>query len=225
MPFATIVFKSKTPFVKNGVLTPNGNNFPFIMAIAMVAMLAFGGTYAYFTATASAKTATIKTGKVVLTNNSAYDFTATLDGVMPGDTIFEAKALSFSTADSTGDTYIAFTVSIKIDNVEKTVEELETFGIKLDFDDVWTLTQDKSAYVKTTKTAANATVYLNSEAIKFEAKENNQDNSNSLVVMGKTITIAFAGYSIQAANLTSTQTASADSLWLAISDAVEENQA
>jgi len=47
-----------------------------IMAIAMVAMLAFGGTYAYFTATnAELETSGLKTGKVVLGTNSIANIT------------------------------------------------------------------------------------------------------------------------------------------------------
>ena len=40
-----------------------------IMAVVMVAMLAFGGTYAYFTATATGDSATFTTAKIVLTDN------------------------------------------------------------------------------------------------------------------------------------------------------------
>ncbi len=66
-----------------------------IMAIAMVAMLAFGGTYAYFTATtakvASGNTAT--TGTVQLGTNSVSNIKAT--GVVSGDDILKG-------ADGTG---------------------------------------------------------------------------------------------------------------------------
>ena len=43
-----------------------------IMAIAMVAMLAFGGTYAYFTATAQDKTGSIKTSHVKLSTTASF---------------------------------------------------------------------------------------------------------------------------------------------------------
>lgn len=57
-----------------------------IMAILMVAMLAFGGTYAYFTASATGATQTAKMGHVKLGANGTL--TATSGNLVPGDTLF-----------------------------------------------------------------------------------------------------------------------------------------
>ena len=72
-----------------------------IMAIAMVALLAFGGTYAYFTATTTAaeSTQTLTTGKVVLGTAEAVtlkldlaeDDTRTL--LLPGDSVIFRAAV------------------------------------------------------------------------------------------------------------------------------------
>ena len=51
-------------------LIPVTENTVTIMAIAMVAMLAFGGTYAYFTATATDAGTTFTTGIVQLTDGT-----------------------------------------------------------------------------------------------------------------------------------------------------------
>ena len=64
-----------------------------IMAIAMVAMLAFGGTYAYFTATATADAGTVTTATVQL--NAASEVTLTADTkILPGETIVAADKIA-----------------------------------------------------------------------------------------------------------------------------------
>ena len=76
----------------------------------MVAMLAFGGTYAYFTANTSAKEAEFTTGKVMLTN-SGGSFQVTADKVVPGDTIID-QAVSYTNG-SDVNTYIAVVLNIE----------------------------------------------------------------------------------------------------------------
>jgi len=62
-----------------------------IMAIAMVAMLAFGGTYAYFTDVANVGTFdTVTTGKIRLGANTKFSNTTVLQNIVPTEPIFEA---------------------------------------------------------------------------------------------------------------------------------------
>lgn len=83
-----------------------------IMAIAMVAMLAFGGTYAYFTATATTKTTgEFTTGSIKLEANDDASFTASLTNVVPGDEL-STGALTLETTSSGTDSYIAIRVTI-----------------------------------------------------------------------------------------------------------------
>ncbi len=81
-----------------------------IMAVVMVAMLAFGGTYAYFTASTSAKSTSFTTGKVVLTNSGA-NITVISDKVVPGDTIIN-DVISYTNG-SDVNTYIAVVMTVK----------------------------------------------------------------------------------------------------------------
>ncbi len=81
-----------------------------IMAVVMVAMLAFGGTYAYFTASTSAKSTNFTTGKVVLTNSGA-EISVISDKVVPGDTII-SEAISYTNG-SDVNTYIAVVMTVK----------------------------------------------------------------------------------------------------------------
>ena len=62
------------------------------MAIVMVAMLAFGGTYAYFTATAKGKTATFTTGKVEISTGRTTEITSiSKQDIVPGAYVFGAE--------------------------------------------------------------------------------------------------------------------------------------
>ena len=84
-----------------------------IMAIAMVAMLAFGGTYAYFTATATKKTTgEFTTGSIKLEANDDASFTGSLTNVVPGDEL-STGALTLETTSSGTDSYIAIRVTIE----------------------------------------------------------------------------------------------------------------
>ena len=83
-----------------------------IMAVVMVAMLAFGGTYAYFTATATTKTTgEFTTGSIKLESNDDASFTASLTNVVPGDEL-STGALTLETTSSGTDSYIAIKVTI-----------------------------------------------------------------------------------------------------------------
>lgn len=86
-----------------------------IMAIVMVAMLAFGGTYAYFTATASGVTSgNLKTGKVILTGEEQVTITA--GSYVPGQYIL---------GDGEGDAAVAFTNSSDVATWTFVVVEIE----------------------------------------------------------------------------------------------------
>ena len=65
------------------------------MAIAMVAMLAFGGTYAYFTATAGDATKDLTMGIIAL-GDSEVSIATTVKDVLPGE---EIEEITFSVTD------------------------------------------------------------------------------------------------------------------------------
>ena len=57
------------------------------MGIVMVAMLAFGGTFAYFTATTNNSTATAKLGTVRISNTSENKAISLTKNLLPGDVV------------------------------------------------------------------------------------------------------------------------------------------
>ena len=101
-----------------------------IMAVVMVAMLAFGGTYAYFTATTATRTNDFHVGKVALKSTGTF---ATLEerNVVPGDPVLKGSVTY--TNESNVDTYIAVVFDILYkggyyvyDSTAKTWERKET---------------------------------------------------------------------------------------------------
>ena len=79
----------------------------------MVAMLAFGGTYAYFTATATKKTTgEFTTGSIKLESNDDATFVAGLTNVVPGDALTTGP-LTLTTTSAGTDSYIAIRVTIE----------------------------------------------------------------------------------------------------------------
>ena len=82
----------------------------------MVAMLAFGGTYAYFTATAGAQSKTATTGRVQLGGNSVSEL---VQKVVPGKELLNGGKVTV-TPNSTVKTYVfvKFSVSIAKDSGE-----------------------------------------------------------------------------------------------------------
>lgn len=80
-----------------------------IMAILMVAMLAFGGTYAYFTATTKEDSNTITLGYVKLKDNNAI-YSIAVNNIMPGETILPAASFGADKAVDTDNTGIILTV-------------------------------------------------------------------------------------------------------------------
>ena len=81
-----------------------------IMAIIMVAMLAFGGTYAYFTATAYTKSASVTTGTIRLQSGSKVEAVEKL--VVYNDTVLDA--IDYNAEDTNVASYIFVVVTSTI---------------------------------------------------------------------------------------------------------------
>ena len=102
----------------------------------MVAMLAFGGTFAYFTATATDRSGSAKTGYVKLSSNDAFA-TIVKENIMPGDTILAENAmqLTVNTTDNEGN-YVAvkFVITaVKSDGTTSIpTETLTSYGVTAD---------------------------------------------------------------------------------------------
>lgn len=115
-----------------------------VMAVVLVAMLAFGGTYAYFTASTTTKTDTVQTGVVKLEKNTMATLVSA--DVVSGQELLSAGSKVAVTNASNVDTWIfvTFTATFtKADGVTVTPSQKATLAeCKAEGDFALVLTQD-----------------------------------------------------------------------------------
>ncbi len=186
-----------------------------IMAIAMVAMLAFGGTYAYFTATATENSATITTGSVKLTASdigTSSNYTLTAENVVPGDVISN-KPITLTTESKGTDVYIAIRVVLTNDNGTLAGNALANVSTWLNATPysgaTWLSTDTANVYVLGADSNATAvptaqTVKITADQIKFEADADWEQGSAKPALMEATLTITFEARALQSKNSVTT---------------------
>ena len=193
----------------------------------MVAMLAFGGTFAYFTATTSAKSATLTTGKVSLKANDTVKFEQETGTIVPGDTLVKGDIAY--TNDSTVDTYVAIVFKYTSENAttEQLAELKKAIAVNTNTTN-WEETATGSGifvYKKAAgdyKLAANTADALTfvSDGIKFSEtyKENFKDGVSEATtsIENLTFTISFQAYAIQAKNIVEDAPTTAAAVWTAM---------
>ena len=183
------------------------------MGIVMVAMLAFGGTFAYFTATATERTDAVKTGYIKLSTND--DFALVADGVLPGDTLIsKAVTVTPSYTGSDGE-FVAVKVTIKAeaDNAEKTDV---TAALKLGFtaatsgegwykldgkEGVYFWGSNATTPVAMTEAKTVLEQLTIDTSVADDWKQENATNSESKL-MNATVTVTISARGVQAAHVT-----------------------
>ena len=198
-----------------------------IMAVVMVAMLAFGGTYAYFTATATKKsTGEFTTGSIKLEANDDATFVTGLKDVVPGDKLTTGP-LTLTTTSAGTDSYIAIKVTIEATDAKgaplvldgtslasaigllATAPTTEYTGSTWvagtgDYDDVFVL----AATTTPTKVATAKTINITDEALIFQANDDwdqteadgSADYISDSKLMGATLNITIEARSVQSDN-------------------------
>ncbi len=196
-----------------------------IMAVVMVAMLAFGGTYAYFTATATKKTTgKFTTGSIKLESNDDATFVSGLTNVVPGDAL-TTGVLTLTTTSAGTDSYIAIKVTIEATDAKGATLDLTgtslesaigllatepTTGSKWvagtgNYTNVFVLAATKTP----TKVATAQTIKITDEALIFQADDDwNQttadgspdDYISNSKLMGATLNITIEARSVQSDN-------------------------
>ena len=195
----------------------------------MVAMLAFGGTFAYFTATATDRSGSAKTGYVKLSSNEAFA-KIVKEKIMPGDTILAENAMTL-TVDTTDDegNYVAvkFVITaVKSDGTTSIpTETLTSYGVTADSiladsgngwyaaggdgnEGIYIWGSATGTPVKVVPDEGETTkeITINTEAftllttVKDNWTQGKDESDNGL--MGATITFTLQAVSIQVANLT-----------------------
>ena len=175
-----------------------------IMGIVMVAMLAFGGTFAYFTAKTSDKqSGAITTGLISLKAGDSVTMTGNTSALLPKESV--TANLEY-TDGSTRGTWIV---------IEATADESKLGGATLTLKDV-TLSEAGLTAAKYTKEGGNTIFVIEnsdkadldkvkvsqftaSVVVEYDATEENLDGKTAaeLTKMGKEFTITFKAQSIQ----------------------------
>ncbi|MGN0787517.1 MAG: SipW-dependent-type signal peptide-containing protein [Candidatus Onthoplasma sp.] len=195
-----------------------------IMAFVMVAMVAFGATYAYFTATAKANSTTVTTGTVKLA--ATYDGTSFAADrvVFPGDYLIgtgsgEAMKVTVTTDDPDGN-YVAVKISITGTKNNAAADALTLSDLTGGTDlatllgSNWTAVGSDGVFIytgtgDTAEAVSNGDLTVIGAGVVFQATDNwtqaedgslNTYSDNGL--MGATINISVAAKSIQASNVT-----------------------
>lgn len=171
-----------------------------IMGIVMVAMLAFGGTFAYFTAqTTKVESGNLTTGTIMLKNSSATFVTGM---VMPGQELLATDSkLAVDPTGSTAAQYVFVKITIvKPKNATATVTPTINTAEWKDYNTLDTSVEAGTVYYK--EVAANVTSAIDfCTSIKFEADANYVDGkaegSTNVAIEGATISVTFESKSIQ----------------------------
>ena len=179
-----------------------------IMGIVMVAMLAFGGTFAYFTATATNKTGTVQTGTIsIKSDNSTISFTKT--GILPHESLLtgeEATAITYDTSAATRAQIVYFTIKVEIKNGTDNVDGATLVVTAPSLTNAVTL----AGATDTEKTVAvlvakdTNSVAMTGLQVSFDANAVNANGAGHKL-MGATITLTISAKSIQAVQADGTE--------------------
>ena len=177
-----------------------------IMAVVMVAMLAFGGTYAYFTAQAHSETDTVTTGKILLKNSP---ITLVETTVVPKMNILaENSSVAVDVTGTTADSYVFVKVTA---SVAGTTEDVLTISQE----DGWTLVDGQTDVYYATATTGDTTIDF-TKSIVFDADNNYIDgefddaSSENGNVEGVEITVTLQSVAIQSYSFADAKTAYAE---------------
>lgn len=195
-----------------------------IMAVVMVAMLAFGGTYAYFTATATKKsTGEFTTGSIKLEANDEANFVTGLTDVVPGDALTTGPLTLTTTSEGT-DSYIAIKVTIEATDAKDAPLDLSGTSLESAIGLLATEPTTGSTWVAgsgnytnvfvlaatttPTKVATAQTIKITDAALIFQADDNwdqttadgSADYISDSKLMGATLNITIEARSVQSDN-------------------------
>ena len=182
------------------------------MAVVMVAMLAFGGTYAYFTATANTLTATgLKTGSVKLSATKEATAVFAQKALLPGDSLLADNiTYSVDTTDTGNYVSVKITLTSTVTEFAEAVLAAEGFGIGSDWTKLDSKSTTSSFVYYTTAAVANAGT-ATVEAAKFVIPTTVNDNwdqanpSTTGTKMNIPVTLTVEARSVQASNIPSGQ--------------------
>ena len=165
----------------------------------MVAMLAFGGTFAYFTATTTEKSGTATTGTVQLGENTMATLVA--DKVVSGDSLFESGSVQV-TSKSNVDTWVFITFTAEMDGGTQVASKGDIDGdgdfcLEISQASGWTPVDGHGGVVGRKVTVAEANTPIDvCTGIKFYGMSASTESAVG-TIMNKTITVTITSEAIQ----------------------------
>ena len=172
-----------------------------IMAIAMVALLAFGGTYAYFTATATdVASENLKTGYVKLSTNATAESTF-VSTVLPGEKLMkEDITYTVDTTDENGNyVFVKITLTSSVAEVNAKLAEINLSELNLGTG--WKASTDEAGvYYQESAIDDNGTAVVSKDALTLPNLTDNWTQGEATSdgkLMDAEITITFTAKSIQ----------------------------
>ena len=171
------------------------------MGIVMVAMLAFGGTFAYFTATAGNKTGTVSTGTISIKSDKDT-IEITKSNILPHESLLtadEATAITYDTSEATRAQIVYFTVKVEIKKGTNPVTGATLTLTAPTLTDAVTLAggSDTEKTVAILVAANTQSVAMTGLQVAFDAEAKNENGAGH-DLMGATITLTISAKSIQA---------------------------
>ena len=165
----------------------------------MVAMLAFGGTFAYFTATTTEKSGTATTGTVQLGENTMATLVA--DKVVSGDSLFESGSVQV-TSKSNVDTWVFITFTAEMDGGTQVASKGDIDGdgdfcLEISQASGWDPVDGHAGVLGRKVTANTATPMDVCTGIKFYGMSASTESAVG-TIMNKTITVTIKSEAIQA---------------------------
>ena len=167
----------------------------------MVAMLAFGGTFAYFTATTTEKSGTVTTGTVQLGENTMATLVA--DKVVSGQQIFSASSKVQVTSKSNVDTWVFITFDAELDGGTRVgnlgdIDGEGDYYLDITQASGWDAVTGHDGVLGRKVTAAEAGTPIDvCTGIKFYGMSASTESTLG-TIMGKTITVTITSEAIQA---------------------------
>jgi len=168
-----------------------------IMGIAIVALLAFGGTFAFFTATATSKSATIATGTVELSESGAFE-TVVSGKLVPGDVLLTSPIQY--TPGSDVKTIVILKYVVSGDDVSSAIDLNE--NSENDFNVLSTASGTTYYYAVVDAESTTPLVFINASAqnpVTFTLAEDDDREQDVTYtgLQGKTLSISIAARAIQ----------------------------
>ena len=163
------------------------------MAIAIVALLAFGGSYAYFTATAKSATGTATTALIKLSSDTET-MTAATENALPGEDIFKTTI----TLDNESTRASVLFAKIQVKFGDETITLSDDSKLVVTLDPNWTAVADQAGVYSCSAAAETDKTFVVDIALADTLSEEYiQGTTTTTQYMNKTVSVTVKFCAVQ----------------------------